>query len=274
MCYSQITKGVAWGATHRPDDGGSKHLWNVCQFLRDDTAQHFRRRSSSYSPPWKLEISPKPLSFLPLLEFDLQFSWTRRPTRLAENLFYFRMKVCETSHTRTQVEVMQNVSLSTSIWLITSLPHSVLRNCARERMGVVFSVLLAQIEVNVKWMKQDSVSPAIERSGGPICLGLGGGRHNRPLLSRPGRLRASHFEQRSAGLSCHPLVIYHPAFIKFSVSPFSFSYIFVFLFPVSVFCSRMKSGRSPDLSGPLCWVTQNVMYWLLWFAVTEFHTTL
>jgi hypothetical protein len=27
----------------RPDDGGSKHLWNVGQFLRDDTAQHHRR---------------------------------------------------------------------------------------------------------------------------------------------------------------------------------------------------------------------------------------
>jgi hypothetical protein len=30
----------------RPDDGDSKHLWNVGQFLRDYTAQHPRRQSS------------------------------------------------------------------------------------------------------------------------------------------------------------------------------------------------------------------------------------
>jgi hypothetical protein len=29
--------------TYRPDDGGSKHLWNVGQFLRDYTAQQSRR---------------------------------------------------------------------------------------------------------------------------------------------------------------------------------------------------------------------------------------
>jgi hypothetical protein len=32
-----------------PDDGGSKHLLNVSQFLRDYTAQHPRRQSSSRS---------------------------------------------------------------------------------------------------------------------------------------------------------------------------------------------------------------------------------
>jgi hypothetical protein len=31
-----------------PDDGGSKHLWNIGQFLRDYTAQQQRRRSSSH----------------------------------------------------------------------------------------------------------------------------------------------------------------------------------------------------------------------------------
>jgi hypothetical protein len=36
--------------TNRPDDGGSKHLWNVGKLLLDNTAQHPRRKSSSYSP--------------------------------------------------------------------------------------------------------------------------------------------------------------------------------------------------------------------------------
>jgi hypothetical protein len=35
---------VAWSIiramTHRPDDGGSKHLWNVGKLLPDYTAQH------------------------------------------------------------------------------------------------------------------------------------------------------------------------------------------------------------------------------------------
>jgi hypothetical protein len=33
---------------HHPDDGGSKNLWNVDQFLPDYTAQHPRRQPSSY----------------------------------------------------------------------------------------------------------------------------------------------------------------------------------------------------------------------------------
>jgi hypothetical protein len=32
---------------YRTEDGGNKHLWKVGQFLRDYTAQHPRRRSSS-----------------------------------------------------------------------------------------------------------------------------------------------------------------------------------------------------------------------------------
>jgi hypothetical protein len=42
--------------THRPDDGGSKNLWNVGKLLPDYTVQQPRRRSSSYSPPWEPEI--------------------------------------------------------------------------------------------------------------------------------------------------------------------------------------------------------------------------
>jgi hypothetical protein len=33
--------------THRPDDGGSKHFWNINQYLPDYTAQHSRRWSSA-----------------------------------------------------------------------------------------------------------------------------------------------------------------------------------------------------------------------------------
>jgi hypothetical protein len=55
---------------HRPDDGGSKHLWNVWQFLPDNTAQHSRSQSSSYSSPSEPEISPfDPFSGSPILTF-------------------------------------------------------------------------------------------------------------------------------------------------------------------------------------------------------------
>jgi hypothetical protein len=41
----------------RPDDGGSKHLWNVGPFLPDNTTQHPTRQPSSYSSPWERETS-------------------------------------------------------------------------------------------------------------------------------------------------------------------------------------------------------------------------
>jgi hypothetical protein len=40
---------------HRPDDGGSKDLWNVGKLLPDYTALQPRRRPS-YSPPWEPQI--------------------------------------------------------------------------------------------------------------------------------------------------------------------------------------------------------------------------
>jgi hypothetical protein len=44
-------------STHHPNDGGSKHLWNVSKLLPYYKAQHPRRLSSSYLPPWEPEIS-------------------------------------------------------------------------------------------------------------------------------------------------------------------------------------------------------------------------
>jgi hypothetical protein len=44
---------VFWNvATYRPDGGGSKHLWNLGEFLPDYTA-HPKTQSSSYSSPWE-----------------------------------------------------------------------------------------------------------------------------------------------------------------------------------------------------------------------------
>jgi hypothetical protein len=43
----------------RPDDGGSKYLWNVGKLLPDYTTQHPRRQPSASSPPWETEISSK-----------------------------------------------------------------------------------------------------------------------------------------------------------------------------------------------------------------------
>jgi hypothetical protein len=45
-----------WVMTCRPDDEGSKHLWNVGKLLPDYTAQHPRRQPSSYSLPWEPQI--------------------------------------------------------------------------------------------------------------------------------------------------------------------------------------------------------------------------
>jgi hypothetical protein len=42
--------------THRPDDGGSKDLWNVGKFLPDYMVLQPRRQQSSYSPPWEPQI--------------------------------------------------------------------------------------------------------------------------------------------------------------------------------------------------------------------------
>jgi hypothetical protein len=41
----------------RPDDGGSRYIWNVSQFLVDYTTQHSRRQTSSYSSLCEPEIS-------------------------------------------------------------------------------------------------------------------------------------------------------------------------------------------------------------------------
>jgi hypothetical protein len=49
----RLFKGACCFYHHSSNDGGSKHLWNVCKLLPHYTAQHPRRQSSSYSPPWK-----------------------------------------------------------------------------------------------------------------------------------------------------------------------------------------------------------------------------
>jgi hypothetical protein len=45
-----------WAMSHRPDDGGSKVLWNAGKFLPDYTALKPRRQPSSYQPPWGPQI--------------------------------------------------------------------------------------------------------------------------------------------------------------------------------------------------------------------------
>jgi hypothetical protein len=60
-----------WVVTHRPDDGGSKDLWNVGKLLPDYTALQPRRKPSSYSPPWEPQI------LLIQLLFNIVFFWTK-----------------------------------------------------------------------------------------------------------------------------------------------------------------------------------------------------
>jgi len=43
-----------------PDDGSSKHLWNVGQFLWDYKAQHPRKQLCSHALPREPEISKLP----------------------------------------------------------------------------------------------------------------------------------------------------------------------------------------------------------------------
>jgi hypothetical protein len=49
----QRFKGACCLHHHRPDDGGSKDLWNVSKLLPDYTALQPKRQPSSYSPPWE-----------------------------------------------------------------------------------------------------------------------------------------------------------------------------------------------------------------------------
>jgi hypothetical protein len=56
--FTDVTEVRAAFITHRPDDECSTNLWNVGKLLPECTNQHPRRQSSSYSPPWELEISP------------------------------------------------------------------------------------------------------------------------------------------------------------------------------------------------------------------------
>jgi hypothetical protein len=48
---------VVYPATDHPADGGSRHLWNVGQFLPDYMTEDPRRKSSSYSSLWEPQIS-------------------------------------------------------------------------------------------------------------------------------------------------------------------------------------------------------------------------
>jgi hypothetical protein len=50
-----LASSIIRAMSHRPDDGGSKHLWNICKLLSDYTALLLRRQTSQYSPPWELE---------------------------------------------------------------------------------------------------------------------------------------------------------------------------------------------------------------------------
>jgi hypothetical protein len=52
--------------THRRDDGGSKLLWNISQYLPDYMVQHPRRQPSSYLSLWQPEISPRRQPFVDL----------------------------------------------------------------------------------------------------------------------------------------------------------------------------------------------------------------
>jgi hypothetical protein len=74
--YTIVLKTVFWDATPcslaeirrrfrviSPDYGGSHHLWDFDKFPWDYTIQHRKRQPSSYSVPWKPEISTEAFLF-------------------------------------------------------------------------------------------------------------------------------------------------------------------------------------------------------------------
>jgi hypothetical protein len=57
---------------HYPDDGGKKHLCNVCRYLSDYMAQHPRRQPSSYLSPWEPDVAPYVIQLLMIAEVSLR----------------------------------------------------------------------------------------------------------------------------------------------------------------------------------------------------------
>jgi hypothetical protein len=67
---------IAYCLLHRPDDGGSTHVWNVGLLQRENTTLHHRRLSSAYSPPWEHEVSHVIAQILCLKDFGFSpYRW-------------------------------------------------------------------------------------------------------------------------------------------------------------------------------------------------------
>jgi hypothetical protein len=60
-CLKPLNRGRL---TYRPDDGGSKHLWNVGKLIPVYKAQHPGRQPSSYTPPWQPQAIQKNMLLL------------------------------------------------------------------------------------------------------------------------------------------------------------------------------------------------------------------
>jgi hypothetical protein len=58
-----VTRPFRAQLTHRPDDEGSKLLWNIYQYLPDYMVHHPRRQPSSYLLLWEHEILSRKSSF-------------------------------------------------------------------------------------------------------------------------------------------------------------------------------------------------------------------
>jgi hypothetical protein len=54
--FADVSEMLAASIIYPPDEGCSKHLWNVGKLLPGYMAQCRRRQSSSYSPPWEPEL--------------------------------------------------------------------------------------------------------------------------------------------------------------------------------------------------------------------------
>jgi hypothetical protein len=106
---------------HHPDEG-STHFWNVGQFLLEYTAQHPRRLSSSFSPPWEPEISLLAcfnwIWYMPLNEIE-RWLWMMNREGFRRSKSWEILNYCPRIETRVLRKITGDVSKDRRLQHIT-----------------------------------------------------------------------------------------------------------------------------------------------------------
>jgi hypothetical protein len=94
----QLFKNACAPYSDRPDDGGSKDLWNVGTTLPDYTVLQPRRQPSSYSPPWEPQILLR-VFFFSVTVGSHWFYWdTLFATQRYSGIFLGELCICYVVH--------------------------------------------------------------------------------------------------------------------------------------------------------------------------------